>query len=230
MRQTFHNKIVRKTYGKLKEVLDISNLIEIQFNSYEIFLQKDIPAGRAGQRGASGGLHQRLPHKGLARDDLAGVRPVRDRRSEIFRGGVRRPGSHLCLPHEGYHTARRIQHRSEHQDKRYKGCKGTGRLFRGDTSHDGEGDVHHQRDRAGHRQPTAPLARRLLRLRPVESALQRQLRLYGKDNPVPGLLARFRIRPQRTPLRAYRQAEENSRNPPSPGAGLFGKGDSRLLL
>jgi DNA-directed RNA polymerase subunit beta len=43
MRQTFHNKIVRKSYGKLKEVLEISNLIEIQLNSYEIFLQKGVP-------------------------------------------------------------------------------------------------------------------------------------------------------------------------------------------
>lgn len=41
MRQTFHNKIFRKNYGKLNEILDISNLIEIQLNSYEYFLQKD---------------------------------------------------------------------------------------------------------------------------------------------------------------------------------------------
>ena len=45
MRQTFHNKIFRKNYGKLNEILDISNLIEIQLNSYEYFLQKDVPAG-----------------------------------------------------------------------------------------------------------------------------------------------------------------------------------------
>jgi DNA-directed RNA polymerase subunit beta len=43
MRQTFHNKIFRKNYGKLNEILDISNLIEIQLNSYEYFLQKDVP-------------------------------------------------------------------------------------------------------------------------------------------------------------------------------------------
>ncbi len=42
MRQTFDNKIVRKTYGKLKEVLEISNLIEIQLNSYESFLQEGV--------------------------------------------------------------------------------------------------------------------------------------------------------------------------------------------
>jgi DNA-directed RNA polymerase subunit beta len=39
MRQTFHNKILRKNFGKLEEILDISNLIEIQTASYETFLQ-----------------------------------------------------------------------------------------------------------------------------------------------------------------------------------------------
>ncbi len=39
MRQTFHNKILRKSFGKLEEILDISNLIEIQTASYENFLQ-----------------------------------------------------------------------------------------------------------------------------------------------------------------------------------------------
>ena len=42
MKETFHNKIFRKNYGKIKEVLDIPNLIEIQLDSYEKFLQKDI--------------------------------------------------------------------------------------------------------------------------------------------------------------------------------------------
>ena len=42
MRETFHNKIFRKNYGKIKEVLDIPNLIEIQLDSYEKFLQKDL--------------------------------------------------------------------------------------------------------------------------------------------------------------------------------------------
>jgi len=43
MKQTFHNKILRKNFGKLDEVLDISNLIEIQTVSYENFLQQGIP-------------------------------------------------------------------------------------------------------------------------------------------------------------------------------------------
>lgn len=42
MREIFHNKIYRKKYGKIKEILEIPNLIEIQLDSYEKFLQKDI--------------------------------------------------------------------------------------------------------------------------------------------------------------------------------------------
>lgn len=42
MIETFQNRIFRKNYGKIKEVLEIPNLIEIQLNSYEMFLQIDI--------------------------------------------------------------------------------------------------------------------------------------------------------------------------------------------
>jgi len=42
MRETFNNKIFRKNYGKIKEILDIPNLIEIQLDSYINFLQRDI--------------------------------------------------------------------------------------------------------------------------------------------------------------------------------------------
>ncbi len=46
MRETFHNKIFRKNYGKIKEVLEIPNLIEIQLDSYEKFLQKDLQSSK----------------------------------------------------------------------------------------------------------------------------------------------------------------------------------------
>jgi DNA-directed RNA polymerase subunit beta len=46
MRETFQNKIFRKQYGKIKEVLEIPNLIEIQLDSYEKFLQKVVPANK----------------------------------------------------------------------------------------------------------------------------------------------------------------------------------------
>jgi DNA-directed RNA polymerase subunit beta len=44
MRETFRNRIFRKNYGKIKEILEIPNLIEIQLDSYEKFLQQDVAA------------------------------------------------------------------------------------------------------------------------------------------------------------------------------------------
>ena len=35
----------RKNFGQVKKVLDIPNLIEIQTQSYEKFLQKELAAG-----------------------------------------------------------------------------------------------------------------------------------------------------------------------------------------
>ena len=42
MRETFRNKIFRKNYGKIKEILEIPNLIEIQLDSYEKFLNRTV--------------------------------------------------------------------------------------------------------------------------------------------------------------------------------------------
>ena len=35
---------IRRDFGKIREILEISNLVDIQLNSYEQFLQRDIPA------------------------------------------------------------------------------------------------------------------------------------------------------------------------------------------
>ena len=43
MKETFRNKIFRKRYGKIKEILDIPDLIEVQLASYRKFLQADVP-------------------------------------------------------------------------------------------------------------------------------------------------------------------------------------------
>jgi len=63
MRETFHNRIFRKNYGKIKEVLDIPNLIEIQLDSYEKFLQQDIPAEKRENIGLQGVFNSVFPIK-----------------------------------------------------------------------------------------------------------------------------------------------------------------------
>ena len=63
MRETFHNKIFRKNYGKIKEVLEIPNLIEIQLDSYEKFLQKDLQPSKRENLGLQAVFNSVFPIK-----------------------------------------------------------------------------------------------------------------------------------------------------------------------
>ena len=43
MKQSFtFNHNIRKSFGKIPDLVDMPNLLEIQKNSYELFLQKDV--------------------------------------------------------------------------------------------------------------------------------------------------------------------------------------------
>jgi len=55
-RSIIDHRRLRKDYGKIKEILEISNLIEIQVRSYEQFLQKDVPPAERKDVGIQGGL------------------------------------------------------------------------------------------------------------------------------------------------------------------------------
>ena len=82
MGQVIQNNFrVRKHFGRIQKIIDIPNLIDIQKQSYDKFLQKDISAGRARGRRAAGGLQERLPDQGLHRDRLARVRQLQPRAS-----------------------------------------------------------------------------------------------------------------------------------------------------
>jgi DNA-directed RNA polymerase subunit beta len=54
---------LRKDYGKIKEILEIPNLIEIQVRSYKQFLQKDIPPEERTDTGLQGVFKQVFPIK-----------------------------------------------------------------------------------------------------------------------------------------------------------------------
>ncbi|MCJ7664381.1 MAG: DNA-directed RNA polymerase subunit beta, partial [Desulfobacterales bacterium] len=55
-RSIIDRRRLRKDYGKIKEILEISNLIEIQLRSYAQFLQKDVPPEERKDVGLQGGL------------------------------------------------------------------------------------------------------------------------------------------------------------------------------
>jgi DNA-directed RNA polymerase subunit beta len=63
MREIFHNKVFRKSYGKIKEILDIPNLIEIQLDSYHNFLQKDAAANKRDNIGLQAVFNSVFPIK-----------------------------------------------------------------------------------------------------------------------------------------------------------------------
>jgi len=62
-RSIIDQRRLRKDYGKLKEILETSNLIEIQLRSYEQFLQKDVPPEERKDFGLQGVFKQVLPIK-----------------------------------------------------------------------------------------------------------------------------------------------------------------------
>ena len=85
--------------------------------------------------------------------------------------------------------------------------QGAGGLLRRHPADDGERDLHHQRHRARHRQPAAPLAGRLL-LAAGEGPVR------GADHPVPRQLGGVRVRLQEPAARAHRPQAQ------VPGLGL----------
>jgi len=56
----------RKNFGQVKKILEIPNLIEIQTQSYEKFLQKDIAPAKRGNFGLQGAFKSVFPFRTLA--------------------------------------------------------------------------------------------------------------------------------------------------------------------
>ncbi len=53
---------LRKNFGRIRRILDIPNLIDIQTDSYKKFLQEGIESGQKGELWSAGRLSQRLSH------------------------------------------------------------------------------------------------------------------------------------------------------------------------
>jgi len=85
MATTIQNNFrIRKNFAKIQKIIDIPNLIDIQKHSYDKFLQFD----KASEQREDTGLQvssSRLPHQGLQRDQLAGVRQLPPGEAEVRR-------------------------------------------------------------------------------------------------------------------------------------------------
>jgi DNA-directed RNA polymerase subunit beta len=67
-------KRIRKSFGRIPEVIAMPNLIEVQRNSYELFLQMHTPAAKRQRIGLQEVFHSVFPmedYTGKARLDFA---------------------------------------------------------------------------------------------------------------------------------------------------------------
>ena len=175
-----NNFRVRKNYAKITKIIDIPNLIDIQKQSYEKFLQKDIAARSARGRRPAGRLQERLPDQGLLRDLVARVRLVQPGKAEVRRRRVPPARHDLRRADQGRHPPRRVGHERRDRLAVDPRRQGAGGLLRRNPADDGERHLHHQRHRARRRQPAAPLARRLLRSRQGQDPLVGQAALLAR--------------------------------------------------
>ena len=65
---------VRKNLGRVQQIIEVPNLIDIQKSSYDKFLQTDVPPNNAPGGGPPGRVPQRVPDQGLQRHERARVR------------------------------------------------------------------------------------------------------------------------------------------------------------
>ena len=226
MAETYNGrKRIRKQFGSIGEVAEMPNLIEVQKSSYDDFLMvKEPPGGRA-RAGTAGGLQVGVPDLGFLRPGDARLRALRVRAAEVRRRRVPAARHDLRGAAEGEAAPDRV--RCERGDRRQvrQGREGAGRLHGRHAVHDAQRHLHHQRHRARHRQPDAPLAGRVLRPRPRPHARLGQAAVRRPHHPLSRLLARLRVRRQGHRLRAHRPAPQAAGDDAALCAGHGRRGD-----
>ena len=166
MAQTFiGRKRVRKFFGKIQEVAEMPNLIEVQKASYDQFLLVQEPAGRAARRGPAGRLQVGVPDLGFLQHLDARIREVRIRSAEIRRRRVPPARHDLCRAAQGDAAPHRVRYRRGDRRQVGQGHQGAGCLHGRHPAHDQQRHLRRQRHRARHRLADAPLAGRVLRSR-----------------------------------------------------------------
>jgi hypothetical protein len=164
-------KRIRKSFGRIPEAIEMPNLIEVQRESYEHFLQMHTPTQERTDDGLGGVFKSVFPITDFSeRATLEYVsyefeQPKFDV-EECMQRDLTYPG-----PPEGPSAARGLRCRRRHRRALGQGSQGAGMLSRRHPADDGEGHVHRQRHRACDRLPDAPVSGRVLRPRQGQDPL-----------------------------------------------------------
>ena len=217
-------------FGKIHEVAEMPNLIEVQKQSYDQFLMVDEPRAERLDEGLQAVFKSVFPIRDFAGARPARVRPLRVRAAEIRRRRVPAARHDLRRAAEGHAAPHRV--RCERGDRRQvgQGHQGAGRLYGRHAAHDVERHLRHQRHRARHRLADAPLARRVLRPRPGQDPFLGQAAVRRPHHSLSRLLARLRVRRQGHRLCAHRPSPQVAGDDAALCAWAGRRGDPRDLL
>ena len=169
-----NNHLLRKHFQEIKRIIDIPNLIDIQKNSYQRFLQAELPPSARQNIGLEAVFRSVFPIKDFSETcSLEYVSytlgtPKYDveechQRGMTFAAPMKVKVRLVVWDVDKETDVQSIQ---RHQ--------GAGGLFRRNSADDRQRHLHHQRHRTGYRQPAASLARGVLstmtRGRPIPAA------------------------------------------------------------
>jgi hypothetical protein len=189
-------KRIRKNFGKRPAILEVPFLLATQIDSYRNFLQADSKPGARDDMGLHAAFRSVLPiesYSGNAVLEYVSYRlgePVFDVRECNLRGAT------YAAPLRVLVAPGHLRQGRAGRQQGGQGRQGAGSLHGRPAADDRERHLHHQRHRARHRLPVAPVPGRLLRPRQGQDALLRQAVVLRAGDPLPRLLAGLRVRPQ----------------------------------
>ena len=154
---------VRKFFGKIPEVAEMPNLIEVQKASYDQFLMVEEPEGGRPDEGLQAVFKSVFPISDFSGSSMLEFVKYEFEASEVRRRRVPSARPDLCRAAEGDAAPHRVRYRRGYRREVDQGHQGAGRLHGRHAAHDAERHLHHQRHRARHRLADAPFAGRLLR-------------------------------------------------------------------
>ena len=197
-------KRIRRSFGRIASITTMPNLIEVQNNSYEQFLQRFVPNEKRREQGLQTVFKSVFPIKDFAETSTLEFVKYEFDEPKYDVEECRSRGINYAAPLrvtlrlivwivDADTGAREIKDIKE-QD-----------VYMGDIPlMTDNGNFRHQRHRARNRLADAPLSRRVLRPRQGQIAQLRQNPVLSARDSVSRLLARFRIRRQGHRLCAHR--------------------------
>jgi len=161
--QIQNNFRARKSFAKIAKIIDIPNLIDIQKQSYEKFLQKDVPAEQREDVGLQGVFKSVFPIKDFSETSSIEFVSYTLDKPKYDVDECRQRGMTFAAPIKV--TVRLVvwDTNEETGSQSIRDVKEQEVFFRRDPADDRQRDFHHQRHRTGGGQSAAPQSGRLLR-------------------------------------------------------------------